>query len=107
MASRDTNAGDKTQVKAREDKVKLARLKEVQALHNLLGTYEGRWFMWRLLSESGIHSTSFVGEFPLTMAHREGKRAMGIWAELELFQSRPEAYTLMRREAEDREKELA
>lgn len=107
MASRDTNAGDGEQVKKRRTKLELAREKEVANLHKMLGTYEGREFMWRLLSEGSMFHTTFVHEAPHTTSWNEGKRQVALWAYTELFTAKPEAYTMMVSEANQRERELA
>lgn len=106
MASRDTDVGDKEKVAKRKTKLDLAREKEVANLHKMLGTYEGREFVYRLLAKGQMFATSFVGEAPLTMAYNEGGRGVALWAYVEVFTARPEAYNLMVSEANDRERSL-
>jgi len=106
MASRDTDVGDKEQVAKRKTKLDIAREKEVANLHKNLGTYEGRELVWRLLEMGGMYHTSFVGELPHTNSYNEGRRSTAIWLYVEVFTARPEAYTLMVSEAEQRKREL-
>ena len=76
---------------------------EFNSASKVLNTYDGRAFVWALLTETGIHRTSFVGEFPMTMAYNEGCRKIGIWVENWLFTIDNKLYIMMREEAEERE----
>lgn len=110
MVSRDaepTDAGDEKQVRERKTKAKLQRQAEMLRFAKLLGTYEGREFVWRLMTQAGLFGTSFVGELPLSMAYNEGKRSQALWVQVDIFEADPKAWALMQREAEDREKGLA
>ncbi len=95
---------DPDQVEQVERAAALRRLEEREYVRRLVATYEGRAFIWALLSETGVHRSSFAGEAPLTMAHAEGRREIGIWAENWVFTVAPETYSMMRREAVEREK---
>jgi hypothetical protein len=56
----------------------------------VVDTPEGRRFIKRLLGECSVYQSTFTGE-ALTTAHREGKRAIGLWV-LEHFTQHPDAY---------------
>lgn len=49
---------------------------ETQALANILKDFQGRRFLWWLLSETGIARNPFAGN-ALNMAHETGKMAIG------------------------------
>ncbi|MEK9753373.1 MAG: hypothetical protein VW338_09200 [Rhodospirillaceae bacterium] len=94
------NAGDEAQVKGRKSKARRQREAELAALASILSTKGGRRFVWRLLEEAKIHSTSFAVEATIT-AFNEGKRHVGLWALAEVFEADPSAYTRMRQEASE------
>ncbi len=56
----------------------------------LANTPEGRRFLKRLLAECSVYQSTFTGD-ALSSAHREGKRAVGLWA-LEQFNTCPDLY---------------
>ena len=56
----------------------------------LANTPEGRRFVKRLLAECSVYQSTFTGD-ALSSAHREGKRAVGLWA-LEQFTPCPDLY---------------
>lgn len=98
------DAGDESQVKKRKSVSELQRLSELEALKDLLKTYSGRSFMWRLLTECGVYTSSFTGQDSFTFFN-EGKRHIGLWALEELFEADSNVYTVMRNEAAKRNKE--
>ena len=51
---------------------------------------EGRRFIRRILSECGAYQSSFNTD-PLTMAYKEGRRALGLWLQ-SLFADCPDKY---------------
>jgi hypothetical protein len=67
-----------------------------------LNTYEGRALVWSLLEESQLFHTSFVGEKPMTMSFREGKKHMGQFLYSWVLQSKPDAYSMMADEHKER-----
>ena len=98
------DAGDEKQVKDRKSVHKLAREQEIEELKVLLGTYGGRSFVWRVLSECGMYRAA-PGN-PYSDTRFEGGRDIGIWVVEEVFTSDPKAYTMMRNEANLREAKL-
>ena len=59
----------------------------------LMDQKQGRRIVRRLLSEAGIHRTSFTGNSETFF--REGKRAFGLFLEAEVVRNAPENYILM------------
>lgn len=103
VVSRETD--EEGQLEIEQAEAERFALIEREALKFTLRTYEGRWFIWRLLEKTGVYATSFRGEAPLTMAHCEGKREIGLWTLQECLTANPEIYTLMRTENVSREDE--
>lgn len=94
------NAGDPNQVKKRKSKASLARAAEEAENEYLIGSYNGRAFVWRLLSECGIQH---MADHDMVAAYRfEGRRDVGIWVQKELFASNPRAHMQMTEEAMER-----
>ncbi len=77
------DAGDEKQVKKAKNKGKIDRDKELMGLNDILKTYNGREFIWRLLAECGLTSQAPYGDSGL-MNRFEGKRDIGIWVVLEI-----------------------
>lgn len=98
------DTGDEKQVKTRKATHTLAREKEVAEFHELLQTYGGRSFLWRLISECGLHHSA---PHDMVEAYRlDGRKDIGIWVENEIFTVDPTAYTIMRNEAVSRSENL-
>ena len=96
----DLNVGDQKQVKGRKTRLQLDREHEIGELRAILGTYGGRSFLWRLLSECGIYKSPVT--HALETFRQLGRGDIGRWTIGEIFEAMPEAYTKMRVEAEDR-----
>lgn len=67
---------------------------EINDLKKLMSMKEGRRFMWRLLSDSGVYRTSFATN-GLQMAHLEGQRAIGLMKLAEIMDHCPEQFNVM------------
>lgn len=67
---------------------------EISDLKKLMGMKEGRRFMWRLLSDSGVYRTSFATN-GLQMAHLEGQRVIGLKWLAEIMDHCPEQFNVM------------
>lgn len=92
------DAGDKKQVGKAKKRGKQDRLKEVEGLNDIMKTYNGREFVWRLLSECGLTSQAPFGDSGL-MNRFEGKRDIGIWMVLEMNDLPADWYPQMQSEA--------
>lgn len=69
-----------------------------------LNSYEGRMFFYELLGDLRFGKTSFVGEAPYTMAFNEGERNAAGKIFEKLLTAKPDVYTIMIKEAEDRKR---
>jgi hypothetical protein len=97
-----SDVGDEAEVKKRRTKAQLAREREIAEVAKLMDTAAGRAFVWRLLERGGFHKLSFAGADTHTTAFNEGRRDMANWVLSECLTARPQCYTVMRNEAEDR-----
>lgn len=96
------DSGDEAQVQKRKSKDDRRRTAEVRDLKKLLDTYEGRHWIWKLIDLSGTHGCSFVAGYPDVTAFNEGARKFGTILLNEVLTSDPNAYMIMRMEAEKR-----
>lgn len=96
------DTGEETQVKRKKTKAQLIRERETEALRSILSTFDGRAFLWRLLEECGIYTSSFTGNS--TTFFNEGKRHIGLWTLNEIMEVDPNAYMKMKVEAVERDK---
>ena len=72
-------------------------------LVKLLNMVEGRWFLWDLLETCGVFESSFTGNN--TTFFLEGQRNIGLVLVNAIHEVSPDAYSLMVKEAKDREEE--
>ena len=80
--SEERDAGDEKQVGKAKKQGKTERQRELRGFNEILKTYHGREFIWRLLAECGLHSQA---PYETLLTHRfEGKRDVGIWLMLEI-----------------------
>lgn len=91
---KEYNAGDEHDVKRRKQSRKIRELQKEAALLALMGTPEGRMWMWDLLTECGIFQTSFSSD-ALRMAFAEGQRNIGLRRVAEINRLGPELYARM------------
>lgn len=69
-------------------------------LRAILATAEGRRFAWSILASAGVYGRSFTGE-PLTTAHNEGRREVGLQLLERIEAQAPGSYLAMLREGLD------
>lgn len=93
------NLADETQVKEHGKKAKLRRDQEIKDVQWILGTIQGRRFIWRLLGITGLFRTSFAGDDSRTNFN-EGRRDIGLRILEDINESKPEAYLQMTQEAQ-------
>lgn len=103
MLERDDieTVGDEETVAPRKNKARDKREKELNDLRELLKTYGGRAFLWRVLTQTGLYRQSFTGDEPTTYFN-EGKRRIGLWLLDEIFSADKGMFNRMQNEAEDR-----
>lgn len=95
------NAGDAKHVKKKRRKRRFARHDELANLRSVLSTEAGREVVWRFIEQCGVfHSPP---THPQDTFRYVGRADIGRWVMAEVFEAHPEAYTLMRQEAEQRE----
>jgi len=95
------DVGDEQQVKEQKREKRHDRKHEIADLKELLGTYGGRAFMWRLLEEAQFYSDPPM-DTNASFFHA-GQRHMALWVLNEVFTADPEAYTIIRNEAASRD----
>ena len=100
MAENKFNAGNVTEVKKRKTKAQLSKEQETEEFKEILSTYGGRAYIWRLLEMCGVYKTSFTGNS--TTFLNEGKRQIGLRVIEDIFEAAPDRYTQIRMEAVER-----
>jgi hypothetical protein len=73
------------------------------AVSAVLATYEGRSFIWELLTRTGYFGASFAGEFTHETAFREGKRDIGARTMADIEAIDAGAWTQLKLESAQRE----
>lgn len=94
----DTHAIEAEQADA-ERKAEQRAKQEVEDLKWLLAHAQGRRFMWRLLSMSGVFRTSMTGN-SMTF-FREGERNVGLQFFAQVSEHCPDAYAKMLKESKE------
>jgi len=97
------DVGDAGQVKRRKSKADLKRERDLYEMKELLSTEGGRAFIWRLLECCGMRQE--ISIHPQASLVGIGRQHIGRWVENEVFTSDLDAYTLMHREAKEREED--
>lgn len=93
------NTADPKQVKAAGRKAKYNRDRVLNDLRVVLSTLEGRRFYWRLMSQCGLQTLSYLpGAKPEETAFREGMRNIGLNLFRDLADVNPEIYVTMAKE---------
>jgi hypothetical protein len=69
------------------------RQRDVEDFKSLMKLKEGRRFVWRLLSETGVYHSSFTGNSETFF--KEGRRSIGLILIGELHTICPELYAVM------------
>ncbi|CFQ87954.1 MULTISPECIES: hypothetical protein [Yersinia] len=101
-----TDLNDELEVKQAEatEAAKALRQRELNDITFLMGTVEGRRFIWRQLSLSGVFTTSFTGETNTTIFN-EGRRNYGLNLFSEVMSACPNEYLVMANEAKEDSKQ--
>lgn len=69
------------------------RRRDIEDFKTLMKTKEGRRFVWRILSETGVYHSSFTGNSETFF--KEGRRSIGLILIGELHTICPELYAVM------------
>lgn len=82
--SQPTNLADEASVNERQKALILRAAQDKRVIRELLSTTPGRAWMWHLLEQCHMLSTSFSEE-PTVMAFREGERNIGLrlWSQIQ------------------------
>ena len=92
------DVGDAKQVKDKKTRAQIIRDDEIRDFHRLLKDSAFRAVLWRFLEMCNIYDSA-----PQVQMERfEGRRDIGLRIMEEIFTVNPEAYTLIRSEAESR-----
>lgn len=97
------NAGSAKQVRAARESEQFAREAADLRLAGILGTYDGRWWMWDHLGTYGIRDAREV--YSAEIYGMQGKRTLGVQLEHQIIRVAPDAYLLMQKENIEREKQ--
>lgn len=98
MSEKTFNAENETQVKGRKRKDEIRREREMNDLRFVMGHEQGRRFVWRLLTITGITRSSFETN-ALSMAMKEGQRNVGLTLTAEIMEADTKSYLTMQLEA--------
>jgi hypothetical protein len=93
------NASDESQVKDRKRKDERLRDIELADVKKIMGSYEGRRFMWRLLDRAGVFRTSFTGNS--TTFFNEGMRNIGLIVLADVMAACADQYVVMMNELKE------
>lgn len=100
------NAADEDQVKKADIRIKRGRDQELDDVHFILSTPQGRRFFWRLLSMCHMYETSFTGN-NLTTCFNEGERNVGLKIQGDIIEAKPDALLQMMTENKKEEQNNA
>lgn len=90
------NAASRTQIKEAGRKQRFSREQELEDVKFILGSLQGRRFVWRYLEECGVFKTSFTGTSQTFFL--EGERNVGLRLLADINEAQPEAYVTMMKE---------
>ena len=93
------DVGDEKQVKKRQTKAELARMREGEELEAILKTKPGRDLIWRHLSYGRMWDAIVTD--PLETFRQLGHRDVGMMILADVMEAYPEAYAIMRAEHPD------
>ncbi len=97
------DVGDEGKVAERDSEINLRKLREKERLAAVLNSYEGREFVWNLLSWCELFHSAPLDQGEIVRF--EGKRDVGLFVLDKCFTSAPDAYNLMQQEARARDSE--
>lgn len=92
------NAGDRKAIRRKEKEARQAERAREDVVRNLMSTMQGREFVWNILEDCRIFSSTFNGD-ALQSAFNEGRRSAGLALLAAIMQSCPDQYIAAQREA--------
>ena len=93
------SATDGSQLMTKERREKQKRQTEMNDLRAVMGTREGRRFLWRTLARSGVNSSVVRSGFDYSAMYWAGQQDIGHFLQGELIEANSGAYLLMQKEA--------
>lgn len=93
------DAGDKDAVRKRAREIKRNETQRIDTLKTIMGTKNGREYMWWLLEQCGAFRTSIAGD-PYRTYFNEGQRNIGLIVLSEIHKYCSGDYVLMVNEAQ-------
>ena len=85
------DVSNEKEVKDRKKHKNLERENELEEIRKILGTSQGKGFLWRLLKHCKVFDTISHHE-PLAMSRMSGARDVGLWLIREIAEANPNGY---------------
>lgn len=82
---------DKQALKEQKDLARSRRLKELRDIRSVMGSEEGRRFIWRLLEECRVFLSTYDDQ-PVASYYKQGRRAVGLVVYNDILESCPELF---------------
>ena len=98
MSDADLSFGGEANTKSQKKRVQRARQKREKILRTVMGSPEGRSFVWQLLSDAGVTRVTFA-QCPYQTAFNEGQRNLGNKVFSEVLTMCPDLYQIAVKEA--------
>lgn len=95
------NTADRKDIRRREKAARITERQREDVTRELMSTTAGREFVWNILSECSIFSSTFTGD-ALTTAFNEGRRSIGLAWMATILQACPDQYIQAQRESNER-----
>lgn len=106
MASRDTEF-DEEEDPAELERRKIRQQQDLEShlvLRDILRTYEGRQYLWRIIEKTGVFLISFKPGEADTTAFNEGRRNVGLFVLNEIMAVDQKLFAQMQAEGQERER---
>src|SRR5215469_11695668 len=95
------NAADRKSIRRAEKEARLHERRMAEVVSNLMSYEAGREFVWNILSDCMVFSTTFTGD-ALTSAFNEGRRSAGCALLASIMLACPDQYIQAQRESNER-----
>ena len=102
MAKVIYDAGNAAHVQQRTEELEEEVAREAEWLKKIVDTYQGRWFLWRLMGRCKIFHKGYYGDVNDLLVN-DGMRTIGLEILTEVLTLHPKAFTLMQSEATARD----
>jgi hypothetical protein len=95
------NASDRKSIRRKEKAARLAEVSRAAVITEVMSTIQGRQWLWDLLGNCHIFSTTFNPE-PSISAFQEGQRNVGLFLLADIMAHCPDQYIQAMRESNER-----